>query len=154
MCSAIRHVSLPVMPATTDTSVCRLASRAGFISCSTCSASQGFTQRNITWASFTASVLSVTTCAPCSWKRASFPGCGLASQRLAAGTWPDRSSPSAMEPPMAPTPMIAMFISVRHALLSFCLISTRRIFPEMVLGSSSTNSIILGYLYGAVTCFT
>ena len=34
--------------------------------------------------------------------------------------------------------------------LSFVLISTLRIFPLMVLGSSSTNSTILGYLYGAV----
>ena len=29
--------------------------------------------------------------------------------------------------------------------------STRRILPEMVLGSSSTNSISRGYLYGALT---
>jgi hypothetical protein len=39
-------------------------------------------------------------------------------------------------------------------LLSRCLISTLRIFPLMVFGSSSTNSIIRGYLYGAVTSFT
>lgn len=32
--------------------------------------------------------------------------------------------------------------------------STRRIFPEIVLGNSSKNSIIRGYLYGAVSCFT
>lgn len=37
---------------------------------------------------------------------------------------------------------------------SYCLNSTRRIFPEEVLGSSSINSIFLGYLYGAVDCFT
>src|SRR5690348_6351586 len=30
--------------------------------------------------------------------------------------------------------------------------STRRILPLMVFGSSSTNSISRGYLYGAVTC--
>lgn len=32
--------------------------------------------------------------------------------------------------------------------------STRRIFPEVVFGRSSTNSILRGYLYGAVSCFT
>jgi len=41
-----------------------------------------------------------------------------------------------------------------HPYLSLSLISTLRIFPLIVLGSSSTNSIILGYLYGAVTVFT
>ena len=41
-----------------------------------------------------------------------------------------------------------------HFLLSFSLISTRLILPLMVLGKSSTNSMIRGYLYGAVTCLT
>ena len=40
------------------------------------------------------------------------------------------------------------------AALSFALISVLRIFPLIVFGSSSTNSMIRGYLYGAVTSFT
>jgi hypothetical protein len=32
--------------------------------------------------------------------------------------------------------------------------STRLILPDVVLGSSSKNSIFLGYLYGAVNSFT
>ena len=38
-----------------------------------------------------------------------------------------------------------ILIPVCH-LASFCRISTRRIFPLMVLGSSSTNSMTRGYL--------
>lgn len=38
--------------------------------------------------------------------------------------------------------------------ISCFLSSIRRIFPEIVFGSSSTNSILRGYLYGAVNSLT
>ena len=38
--------------------------------------------------------------------------------------------------------------------LSFARISTRRIFPLIVFGSSFANSTTRGYLYGAVAAFT
>ena len=42
----------------------------------------------------------------------------------------------------------------RYFLSSRSRSSARRILPEWVLGSSATNSIARGYLYGAVVFFT
>ena len=107
-----RAMSAEPTPAAITTTVCAERSSEPFISASTPSITHGLTTTNTTSAPVAAATLSVVVCAPSSAKGLSAASVRLATVMFPACHLPLFSRPLASEPPMAPAPMIAIFISM------------------------------------------
>ena len=103
--------SLPETPAATDTTVCLAQSSTGFSSSATPFTSHGLTANTTMSAPRTASTLSVVALTPSCLKRTSVCPWRAVTVMQAAPNAVLRTKPSAKAPPMAPHPIIAIFMS-------------------------------------------
>ena len=120
------------------TMICRGLS-TGLMSLTTCSTNHGFTTMATMSASPTAALLLVVMLAPISAKRSSFEACGLATVMSADLNRLPFNRPSAKAPPMAPAPMIAIFIPLYYSSLkavSSRLMKSSALSRERVSGGS------------------